>query len=610
MKRFGRTVASLVLSIAVSFSAAAQRNVGTSTVSPSVLEAAKEIHLRVGSSNVLTFSSPVTRLSVGREDLVRVHILQTREILLQGLAAGTTTIIAWLRDGRRLEYDLYVLPSIEMLLNVLHDVDPAVQAETTPEGTSIILRGEVASEAVADEARRVAESLMGPAVRVVNLIRYPGATGGFDAKLLASLAEIDGRIRARRIESTNRGADKVDSIVLEGRVRDTASLVKAMTLAELQLGGTPGKITPVIDEARETGRNRSFGTRGSSFGGDAGNQNQPGISTHIARGQALRSASGRVLSFLQVDDIPQIMCSIRVLQVDRGKARRIGFDYRIDAEHVSIGSYHAPGRGSLPMGSVVSGSDNRGRGVSNIGGSNLVATFVDQTVAIAAAIDLLEQKALARSVAEPNITTLSGEEASVLVGGEVPIPITTVGETAAVQGFGFQDYGVRLDLRPTLAGDGLVALELSPSIIRPTADLSVSGVPGFQIQSVNTTARVAPGESLVIGGLLSFDEGLERRGIPGLSEVPVLRSLFSWEGRTRSEQELLFIITPRIITNVAPEPIVLPQMDWENDDTLHWEAPGEPGRVDPNGLPPSFIAPPIGEPVADISSQSPERDPR
>ena len=608
MRRLCTSVALVLLLIAVSFPAAAQSS--ASSVSPSVLESSREIQLRVGSSNVLTFSSPVTRISVGREDLVRVHILRTREILLQGLQAGTTTLFVWLRDGRRLEYGMIVLPSTDSLQSILREVDPNIEVQGMPEGTSLILRGEVPSEAVASEAGRLAQSLMG-GVRIINMLRYPGAAAGLDARLVSALAEVDGRIRVRRVETAN--PESPAAIVLEGRVRDVNALIKAMTLAELHLGGTAGKIEPVQDEPRQMGRGSSFGGAGGSIvrGGGQDNSRGGGLSTDVARGMILRSSSGRVLSFLQVDDVPQIRCAIRVLQVDRGKARQIGFDYRIDAEHVSIGSYQAPGRNSLPMGTVADrGGSGRSGGVSGITGSNLVATFVDQTIAIAAAIDLLEEKALARSVAEPNITTLSGEEASVLVGGEVPVPITTVGETAAVQGFNFQSFGVRLALRPTLAEDGMIALELSPSIIRPAAGLSVDGVPGFSVQSVQTTARVSPGESLIIGGLLSFSEEAERRGIPGLSSIPVLRTLFSWEGKSRNEQELLFVITPSIVTSNAPEPIILPPLEWEGD-SFHWDSPGEPGRIDPNGLPPSFIAPPpSAEPMAAVDPKIQDRDPR
>ena len=249
----------------------------------------------------------------------------------------------------------------------------------------------------------------------------------------------------------------------------------------------------------------------------------------MARGLILKSASGRVLSFLQVDDLPQIMVSIRVLQVDRSRAKRLGIDYRLDGSGFSAGSFNQPGRTTLQA--PVSAKSLAAQTIDGITGGNIVASFVDKTLAVAAAIDFLEDKDVARSVAEPNITTLSGESASVLIGGEVPIPTTTVGTSTAVQGFLFQDFGVRLDIRPTLAPSGLVALEISPSIIQPSSDLAVSGVPGFQVQSVQTTAKVAPGQTLVLGGLISFNDEVQKRGVPGLSEVPLMKHLFSWEGR-------------------------------------------------------------------------------
>src|SRR5262249_12976534 len=158
--------------------------------------------------------------------------------------------------------------------------------------------------------------------------------------------------------------------------------------------------------------------------------------------------------------------------------------------------------------------------VSGIG-SNLAAAYVDKTLAIAAAIDFLQTKNLARSVSEPNVLALSGEEATVMVGGEAPIPTTAVGQVSTGQGFNFQTFGVQLDIRPTADENGIIALEVSPSIIRPSSGLAVSGVPGFEVQSVQTTARVPAGQSLVLGGLLSFDEGFDESRVPWLGKLPL-----------------------------------------------------------------------------------------
>jgi pilus assembly protein CpaC len=568
---------------------------------PAAIQTADTVRVRVGSGNVLTFPSKVVRVAVGDEKIVAVHVVESRQILLQGLMPGRSTVFAWLEDGRRLRYDLVVSPRVEVLEQALNDLDPRIVVEASPDGSTLILSGKVDDDHVANQARQLAESMLGAsangASRVVNLLQFPGSNDS-DLRLTSALAAVDPRIRLRRVQVGNKVSNTADAVVLEGRVKDIPSLVRAITLAELQLGGVGGKIEPLSDEAAQSGRNRNFSGGGGLQRLQGNNAPPSGLAAFVARGLILKSASGRVLSFLEVDELPQIMVSIRVLQVDRGRAKRLGIDYRLDGSDFSAGSFHQPGRSGLPAPAVPPDKQT----IAGIIGGNIVGTFVNRTLAVAAAIDFLQQKDVARSVAEPNITTLSGESASVLIGGEVPIPTTTVGNTASVQGFLFQDFGVRLDIRPTLAPSGLVAMEISPSIIRPSSDLAVSGVPGFQVQSVQTTAKVAPGQTLVLGGLISFSDEIQKRGVPGLSEIPLMKHLFSWEGRTIQEQEILFVITPRILAEgpdeVAEaiqwrdvEPITagavveLPAADMDHTTNI------ESATLGRNGLPPSFAAP-------------------
>jgi Flp pilus assembly secretin CpaC len=561
---------------------------------PGAIQAAPDlIRVRVGSGNVITFPSRVLRVAVGDEKLVAVHVIESKQILLQGLAPGRSTFFAWLADGRRLKYDLVVSPRMEVLESALHDLDPRINLEQNGDGSSLVLSGRVDSEKVANAARQLAENMLGTvpgtASRVISLIQFPGSNDA-DIRLTSALGDVDPRIHLRRMQVGSKVSNTADAVVLEGRVKDISALVRAITLAELQLGGVGGKIEPLSPDAVANGRNHNFSGLSRLQTQDEAPQ---GLASYIARGLILKSASGRVLSFLEVDELPQIMVNIRVLQIDRGRARRLGIDYRVDGARFSVGSFQQPGRTNIT-------APPSPPSITSILGGNVVATFVDKTFAIAAAIDFLQQKDLARSVAEPNITTLSGESASVLIGGEVPIPTTTVGTVTSVQGFLFQDFGVRLDIRPTLAPNGLVAMEISPSIIRPSADLSVSGVPGFNVQSVQTTAKVAPGQTLVIGGLISFTDEAQKRGVPGLSEIPLLKHLFSWEGRTLQEQEILFVITPRII-NERPDDVA-EALQWRDVEPLppgvSIELPAAdadprtmtPLVLSPNGLPPSFTA--------------------
>ncbi|HEX6900182.1 MAG TPA: pilus assembly protein N-terminal domain-containing protein [Thermoanaerobaculia bacterium] len=561
----------------------------------------------VGTGHLLTLPAEIERVALADEAIARVQVISTREALITGLAPGQTTLYAWLAGGQRLRYLVQIGRDHGLLIRVLRDLDPRIGMRVSPDGTSVVLTGEVADQATAAGAVALAENLLRAQggtrpTQVISLLTFPQAPSTADLWLTEALAAIDPRIRLRRIQVGPEPAPERDTYVLEGRVKNVQSLVRAVILAERQLGGAGVRV-----EAPAGGltlqRNLGFLATGDASAGSL--QRPPaGLAAQVARGLVITSESGRVLSLLEVDELPQIMVSIRVYEIDRAKARRAGVNFRFDSEHVSVGSSPGP-LGDLPR--LLGGAPS----VTNVGG-NLAAAFVDQTFAIVAAIDYLQDKELARSVSEPNVLTLSGEEATIQVGGEVPIPSTAVGQVTTVQGFTFQTFGVQLDIRPTVDEAGVIALEVSPSIIRPSAGLAVGGVPGFQVQSVQTTARVPAGHSLVLGGLLSFEEGLEESRVPWLGRLP----LFRWRRNSRQEQELLFVITPRLVAmpETPPAPpvppaaagdVALPALEAaEPEDPERWDET-EPGELPPDGVPPGLrrgpdpeAAPPPAPPPA------------
>jgi pilus assembly protein CpaC len=274
-----------------------------------------------------------------------------------------------------------------------------------------------------------------------------------------------------------------------------------------------------------------------------------------------------VVSFLQVDSLPQVLVAIRVLEIDRTKARSMGLDLRFDSSEFSASTSVLPGGGALGDPRVAANSPGSGTVLPAYG--NVVGTFVRDTFGLSAALDLMSERQVARSVAEPNILTLSGEQASVLVGGEVPIPGTISTQVSVQSGFNFQAFGVRLDIRPTLDAQGVVTMEVAPSIVTPSGALGNGLVPGFQIQRVETTARVSAGQSLVLGGLLTSSDSVENRGIPGLQWLP----LFRWQRKTTSNTELLFVITPRVIEQSSVD-VRLPPLEFHDS----------PNRLGASGL--------------------------
>ncbi len=580
-----------------------------------------QLIVRVGRGLLLTLPGEVERVALADDTRARPQVISSYEVLLTGLAPGRTTVFVWLVNGERLMYPLQVVVDLDLDLvrRALAELDPGISVEPSADGSAVVLRGEVFDLRTAREAEARVRALLDGKARVLDLLRYPGyattAEEWLEGRLGAALEAIDPRIRFRRIQVGPEPDPAVDTYLLEGRVRDIQALKQAITVAERQLGGTGLELQAAGDEGLRFSRMRGFVGGGGGGGGAGGSGGgvlqgaQPppaGISAKIARGLVVASASGRVVSFLEVDELPQVLVSIRAIEIDRTKAKKAGINLRFDNEHFSFQSLLSPGLGGLPSASGgVSNAQARlprravvrpGPSVSGID-TNLVGAFVDKVSSVVAAIDYLEDKALARSVAEPNVLVLSGEPATVVVGGEVPIPTSAVNQVAAVQGFLFQDFGVRLDIRPTVVDDDLIALEVVPSIIRRSVALGVGDVPGFQVQTVQTTARVQAGESLVLGGLLSFEEGLEERKIPGLGWLP---GVGRWRRKSRNERELLFVISPRIVETRRsarpPEPVEMPELeelmppelDW-SEDRDGWREEFDPQELRPDGVPPSFL---------------------
>jgi hypothetical protein len=172
----------------------------------------------------------------------------------------------------------------------------------------------------------------------------------------------------------------------------------------------------------------------------------------------------------------------------------------------------------------------------------------------------------------------------------VPIPTTTSTDVSSTQGYDFQSFGVRLQIRPTADPDKIVTLEMAPSIVRPNQGLGVQDVPGFEVQTVQTVARVRSGQSLVVGGLIDWEERLQEDGIPVLGRIPILGAAFRWTERARTEKELLFVMTPRIMEDAdegMKEPVRMPSPRVIGRESL--SAYGTAPSLTPSGLPSNWV---------------------
>ncbi len=210
-------------------------------------------------------------------------------------------------------------------------------------------------------------------------------------------------------------------------------------------------------------------------------------------------------------------------------------------------------------------------------------------------ITALVQENMARILAEPNLTAMSGQAASFLAGGEFPIPVGQQNGSITIQ---FKQYGVRLTFVPTVLSSGRISLHVSPEVsqltdqgaVQLTAGNSTIQVPALTVRRAETTIEVGSGQSFAIAGLLLDTIQDSPSGLPFLSKVPILGALFRSDSYQRQETELVVLVTPYIVRPVDdPNALHAPGE--------HYQAPSDLQRI-------LLLRQPAGQPVQTVSIPS------
>jgi len=195
---------------------------------------------------------------------------------------------------------------------------------------------------------------------------------------------------------------------------------------------------------------------------------------------------------------------------------------------------------------------------------------------LAATINAFEQEGVARTLAEPTVTAVSGERAKFLAGGTIPIPSgeTCTGgvcELNIVQ----QPYGVTLNFTPVVLSQGRIQLRVGTEVtdIDYSKEIIIAetAVPGFRTRKNETTVELPSGGSIVSAGLISTQSSQAITGLPGLMNLPVLGALFRSRDYQRQETELLIVVTPYIVHAVDPKDVARPDQNFvDASDPQAW----------------------------------------
>jgi pilus assembly protein CpaC len=285
--------------------------------------------------------------------------------------------------------------------------------------------------------------------------------------------------------------------------------------------------------------------------------------TSSDRAVQIASTAGKVVNLLYVNvppAEPQILLKVRFATLDRTLNTQLGINIFSTGAANTIGAISTQ-QFSPP--SVTTGTPTTPAAAAL---SNLLNIFIFRPdINLGATIQALETNGVLQMLSEPNLLTANGKEGSFLAGGEYPYPVVqgVSGSTAGAVTVQFKEFGVRLNFIPTITPRGTIRLQVAPEVSNlDFADgLTISGftVPALNTRKVKTEVELSEGQSFAIGGLLDNRETKNFSKIPFIGDIPVLGKFFQSISKTRTNSELIVIVTPEIVSPIpagAPVPEV------------------------------------------------------
>jgi pilus assembly protein CpaC len=334
-----------------------------------------------------------------------------------------------------------------------------------------------------------------------------------------------------------------------------------------------------------------------------GNVSTPAVANSIARlvaqyasevrgGAAVTNVDDFVSNMMTVSGEQQVMLKVKIIEASRSALKDLGLT--TTTQNSSIGAV-----------GLTAGALATGLGLTSPVQLGLLALNYDSGSfgPLSFAARALEEEGILNTLAEPNLTSISGEQAGFLAGGEVPVPTELDRNGNLV--YEFRPFGVSLNFRPTVMSSNRISLEMSTEVSSATYEenLQLEGVnvPTFNVRRAQTTVELPSGGTLMIAGLLQSDVTSSLNQIPGVGKVPVLGDLLKSDSFQRNESELVVLITPYLVkpfgqpeaVNASAEGVKgdlssIPRLSMEDLGDLPEENDGtEPSKVamaPPSGL--------------------------
>jgi len=358
------------------------------------------------------------------------------------------------------------------------------------------------------------------------------------------------KLISRAIPGSRITADTVNSnVILGGTAANAAEARKAVDLATAFVNGSSGGSTGGSAGAAAAGGATASAAGGSSGGGSGGGN------------------TGNIINNMVIIGKEQVMLRVRVAELQRDVLKQFGIDTRalFSSGGLTVGFLNVNPftiNDSLNGGLQTVANPLMG-GVPGTGpvtaATGLGSSFVGNGVQIDDLIKAYERDGLIRTLAEPTLTAISGENAKFLAGGEFPIPVAQDNDRTTIE---FKPFGVGLGFTPVVMSEGRISMRITSEVSETTPENAIRTdrltIPGLKVRRAETTVELPSGGSMVMAGMIQERTKQDLNGIPGVKDLPVLGALFRSRDYLSNETELVVIVTPFIVAPVNENKLTTP----------------------------------------------------
>lgn len=257
----------------------------------------------------------------------------------------------------------------------------------------------------------------------------------------------------------------------------------------------------------------------------------------------------KVINNLEVGGVQQVLLKVKVFEVSRTKLRRLNVDWA----HVSSGGGLISSKPNGLISGITGGATTT---ITDTGGATLEFGIVSGNNNFFGFIDALQQNNIAKILAEPNLVSVSGRPAQFLEGGEIPIIVPQGLGTSSIE---FKPFGTQVDFLPIVLGNGNIHLDVRPRVSSLDDSIGVElvdqRIPGFRVRQADTAVEMRAGQTFALAGLIERRTEAVNKGLPFLSDIPVLGVPFRGVEEVVNEIELLILVTPEFVDAMDPHEV-------------------------------------------------------